>query len=65
MSDDDNRGIKVKMFEEKTEDTFKKEERLDFDSMAQNHMEEARQFHERYLIKGNRNDLNSAVDSLL
>ena len=53
------------MFEEKTENTFKEEEHIDFDSMAQNHLEEARQFHERYLIKGSRNDLDSAVDSYI
>lgn len=53
------------MFEEKTENTFNEEEHIDFDSMAQNHLEEARQFHERYLIKGSRNDLDSAVDSYI
>lgn len=53
------------MFEEKTENTFKEEEHIDFASMAQNHLEEARQFHERYLIKGSRNDLDSAVDSYI
>ena len=53
------------MFEEKTENTFKEDEHIDFDSMAQNHLEEARQFHERYLIKGSRNDLDSAVDSYI
>lgn len=53
------------MFEEKTKNTFNEEEKLDLNSMALNHMEEARQFHERYLIKGNKTDLDSAVDSYI
>lgn len=53
------------MFEEKTTNTFNEEEKLDLNSMALNHMEEARQFHERYLIKGNKTDLDSAVDSYI
>ncbi len=53
------------MFEEKTENTFTKNNKEDLNSMALNYMEEARQFHERYLIKGSRNDLNSAVDSYI
>ncbi len=53
------------MFEEKTENTFSEENKLDFNSMALDYMEEARQFHEQYLIKGSRNDLDSAVDSYI
>lgn len=53
------------MFEEKTTNTFNEEQKLDLNSMALNHMEEARQFHERYLIKGSKTDLDSAVDSYI
>ncbi len=53
------------MFEEKTKNTFEKDETFDLNSMAQNHMEEARQFHEKYLIQGQRNDLDLAVDSYI
>lgn len=53
------------MFEEKTKDTFEVIEKPDLNLMAQNHLEEARRFHESYLIKGNRTDLDSAVDSYI
>ena len=53
------------MFEEKTQETFEIDIKPDLNLMAQNHMEEARRFHESYLIKGNRNDLDSAVDSYI
>ena len=53
------------MFEEKTENTFTEENKPDLNSMALDYMEEARQFHERYLIKGSRNDLDQAVDSYI
>lgn len=53
------------MFEEKTQETFESDVKTDLNLMAQNHMEEARRFHENYLIKGNRNDLDSAVDSYI
>lgn len=54
-----------KMFEETTKNTLKTEEKSELNLMAQNHMEEARRFHERYLIKGHRTDLDSAVDSYI
>lgn len=53
------------MFEEKTQITFNEDEKIDLNSMALNHMEEARKFHEQYLIKGSRTDLNNAVDSYI
>ena len=53
------------MFEETTNYTFTEEEKPDLNSMALDYMEEARQFHERYLIKGSRNDLDQAVDSYI
>lgn len=53
------------MFEEKTQETFEIDIKPDLNLMAQNHLEEARRFHESYLIKGNRNDLDSAVDSYI
>lgn len=53
------------MFEEKTTNTFNEEEEQDLNLMALNHMEEARQFHERYLLQGNRNDLDNAVESYI
>ena len=53
------------MFEEKTKETFEVIEKPDLNLMAQNHLEEARRFHESYLIKGNRTDLDSAVDSYI
>lgn len=37
----------------------------DFDTMAQNFLEEARKFHEEYLLKGQKNDLDNAVDSYI
>ncbi len=41
------------------------EEKTDLNLVAQNFMEEARLCHEKYLIKGNRNDLNNAVDNYI
>lgn len=56
---------KSKMFEEKTNNTFETAEDYNLDSMAQDYMEEARKFHEQYLIKGSRADLDSAVDGYI
>ena len=42
-----------------------KTEKNDLNLMAQNCMEDARRFHERYLINGSRDDLNNAVDSYI
>lgn len=53
------------MFEEKTNYTFEVNGKDDFDVMAQSYMEEARKFHEQYLIKGSRVDLENAVDSYI
>ena len=50
------------MFKEKTNST---EEKSELNLMAENYMEEARQYHERYLIKGSRHDLDNAVDSYI
>lgn len=52
------------MFEEKTNNTFETEE-FDFNSMAQDYMEFARKYHEQYLIKGKKSDLDSAVDNYI
>ena len=52
------------MFEEKTKNTIETEE-FDFDSMAQNYMEFARKYHEQYLIKGKKSDLDNAVDNYI
>lgn len=40
-------------------------EKTDLNLMAQTHMEEARSYHEKYLIKGNRQDLDNAVDNYI
>lgn len=53
------------MFEDKTNNTFDTLENCDTVSMAQNYLEEARQYHEQYLIKGSRADLDNAVDSYI
>lgn len=42
-----------------------KTEKNDLNLLAQNCMEDARRFHERYLINGSRDDLNNAVDSYI
>ncbi len=52
------------MFEETTENTFETE-KFDFNSMAQDYMEFARKYHEQYLIKGKKSDLDSAVDNYI
>lgn len=52
------------MFEEKTNNTFETE-KFDFNSMAQDYMEFARKYHEQYLIKGKKSDLDSAVDNYI
>ncbi len=41
------------------------EKKSELNLMAQNSLEEARQFHERYLIKGLRSDLDNAVDNYI
>ena len=53
------------MFEEKTDNTFEISEEFDFDSMAQDYMEFARKYHEQYLIKGKKSDLDNAVDNYI
>lgn len=53
------------MFEESTNNTFDIEEKFDFNSMAQDYMEFARKYHEQYLIKGKKSDLNNAVDNYI
>jgi len=53
------------MFEEKTENTFEKSEKFDFNLMAQDYMEFARKYHEQYLIKGKKSDLENAVDNYI
>ncbi len=40
-------------------------EEFDFDSMAQDYMEFARKYHEQYLIKGKKSDLDNAVDNYI
>ena len=52
------------MFEETTENTFETEQ-FDFNSMAQDYMEFARKYHEQYLIKGKKSDLDNAVDNYI
>ncbi|MCD7878311.1 MAG: tetratricopeptide repeat protein [Candidatus Gastranaerophilales bacterium] len=53
------------MFEETANYTFETDKDFDFDSMAQSCLEDARKFHEQYLIKGQKNDLNNAVDNYI
>ncbi len=50
------------MFEEKIENIFKSRKEYNMSLMAQECMEDARKFHEEYLIKGKRSDLDNAVD---
>ena len=52
------------MVKERTNNSLKTEE-FDFDSMAQNYMEFARKYHEQYLIKGKKSDLDNAVDNYI
>ena len=51
------------MFEEKIDEQFKGN--FDFNSMAEEYMEFARKYHEQYLIKGKRSDLDNAVDNYI
>ena len=53
------------MFKEKTLNTSNNSEKFDLDSMAQDYMEDARKHHEEYLLKGNRTELDNAVDSYI
>lgn len=53
------------MFEKTLKNTFETFDEEDFDSVAQTFMEDARKHHERYLIKGCKKDLESAVDSYI
>ncbi len=53
------------MFEEKTNNTFDTDEKFDFNSMALDYMEFARKYHEQYLIKGQKSDLDNAVDNYI
>ncbi|MBQ9246264.1 tetratricopeptide repeat protein [bacterium] len=53
------------MFEEATNNTFETEEKFDFDSMAHDYMEFARKYHEQYLIKGKKSDLENAVENYI
>lgn len=50
------------MFEEKTKNN---EFNFDIDTMAKDCMEFARKYHEQYLIKGNKSDLENAVDNYI
>lgn len=52
------------MSEKITSNSMETEE-FDFDSMAQNYMEFARKYHEQYLIKGKKSDLDNAVDNYI
>ncbi len=45
--------------------TANDEKKSELNLMAQNSLEEARQFHEKYLIKGLRSDLDNAVDNYI
>ena len=53
------------MFEEKTNNTFESVQNFDYNSAAQIYLEEARQHHEQYLLKGTRLDLDKAVDGYI
>lgn len=53
------------MSEETANNTFEIEEKFDLNSMALDYMEFARKYHEQYLIKGNKSDLNNAVDNYI
>ena len=59
------------MFEEKIQNNFENdfensfEENFDFDTMANDCMEFARKYHEQYLIRGRRCDLDNAVDNYI
>ncbi|MCD7780755.1 MAG: tetratricopeptide repeat protein [Candidatus Gastranaerophilales bacterium] len=53
------------MFEEKTKNISEQKEEFDFSSAAQEYMEFARKYHEQYLIKGRKSDLDNAVDNYI
>ncbi len=53
------------MFQKIINDTLLNDEKLSADNLAQSCLEEARKYHENYLLKGNRVDLDSAVDSYI
>ena len=45
--------------------TFNINDKSEMNDMALGCMEQARQYHEQYLIKGSRTDLDNAVDSYI
>lgn len=53
------------MFDEETISPVEDLKKFDFDSMAQDYMEDARKHHELYLLKGSRLELDNAVDSYI
>lgn len=53
------------MFEKTVQQTLKTAEKNNLEIMAQDCMEEARRYHENYLVKGNKSDLQNAVDSYI
>lgn len=53
------------MFEEKTNYTFNTNNKSEMNDMALCCLEEARKYHEQYLIKGTRTDLDNAVDNYI
>ena len=63
LLDDINK--RYEMFEEKISIEENFESNFDFNSMAQDYMEFARKYHEQYLIKGKRCDLDNAVDNYI
>lgn len=53
------------MFDEETINILENPRKVEFDSMAQDYMEDARKHHELYLLKGSRIELDNAVDSYI
>lgn len=53
------------MFKEKTNNSLQTAEKFNFDSMAQDYMEFARKYHEQFLIRGQKSDLENAVDNYI
>lgn len=53
------------MLDEELINLSKTQEKFDFNSMAQECMEDARKHHELYLLKGSRKELDNAVDSYI
>ncbi len=53
------------MFNEMLETAFESFKKNDLNILAQNCMEDARKYHEQYLIKGCREDLDNAVDNYI